>query len=287
MGKVSAATRWGICVASRLPVSRLQYKGAVEEPPSEYGKHPKKRFSTSRAHNQGIDSRKARKGEYRAGFLRIPAIWFMLNQNDITNPIKLKLTACRTRETEEAEKFLGLDQAYKRARLAISDSVSLTIFFHREVSMCFEHYVNVGEESVFVLVSQYNVVAETNERGALHLHGLLWLQGNMHLGTLSRDIQGEEHVAYRKRVIDYVDSIFSELDLDEGASAVMRAETSVTAGISRLIGNTRQFAASFEEEANFCAGAVQVHTHSPTCVKYVIGRQQNGILTGLAHLGKW
>lgn len=62
----------------------------------------------------------------------------MLNQNDITNPIKLKLTACRTRETEEAEKFLGLDQAYKRARLAISDSVSLAIFFHREVSMCFE-----------------------------------------------------------------------------------------------------------------------------------------------------
>ncbi|EXA31084.1 hypothetical protein FOVG_17568 [Fusarium oxysporum f. sp. pisi HDV247] len=220
MGKVSAATRWGNCVASRLPLSRLQYKGAAEEPPSEYGKHPKKRFSTSRAHNQGIDSRKARKGEYRAGVLRIPAIWYMLNPNDITNPIKLKLTACRTRETEEAEKFLGLDQAYKRARLAISDS-------------------------------------------------------------------GEEHVAYRKRVIDYVDSIFSEQDLDEGASAVMRAKTSVTAGISRLIGNTRQFAASFEEEANFCAGAVQVHTHSPTCVKYVIGRQQNEILTGLAHLGKW
>ncbi|KAH7460004.1 hypothetical protein FOMA001_g19722 [Fusarium oxysporum f. sp. matthiolae] len=187
-GKVSAATRWGICVASRLPVSRLQYKGAVEEPPSEYGKHPKKRFSTSRAHNQGIDSRKARKGEYRAGVLRIPAIWYMLNPNDITNPIKLKLTACRTRETEEAEKFLGLDQAYKRARLAISDSVSLAIFFHRKVSMCFEHYVNVGEESVFVLVSQYNVAVETNERGALHLHGLLWLQGNMHPSTLSRDV---------------------------------------------------------------------------------------------------
>jgi hypothetical protein len=112
----------------------------------------------------------------------------MLNPNDITNPIKLKLTACRTRETEEAEKFLGLDQAYKRARLAISDSVSLAIFFHRKVSMCFEHYVNVGEESVFVLVSQYNVAVETNERGALHLHGLLWLQGNMHLSTLSRDV---------------------------------------------------------------------------------------------------
>ncbi len=33
-----------------------------------------------------------------------------------------------------------------------------------------------------------------------------------------------------------------------------------------------QFSASFEEEANFCAGATQIHTHSPTCVKYSINR---------------
>ncbi|KAF9774785.1 hypothetical protein IL306_007183 [Fusarium sp. DS 682] len=62
----------------------------------------------------------------------IPAIWFTLNPNDITNPIKLKLAAYRTRETEEAEEFLrSLDQVYKRARLAISDPVSSAIFFHR------------------------------------------------------------------------------------------------------------------------------------------------------------
>jgi hypothetical protein len=40
------------------------------------------------------------------------------------------------------------------------------------------------------------------------------------------------------------------------------------------VGNPPQFAALFEEEANFCAGATQVHTHSPTCVKYAIGRRQ-------------
>jgi len=37
-----------------------------------------------------------------------------------------------------------------------------------------------------------------------------------------------------------------------------------------------RFAASFEEEANFCAGANQVHTHSATCVKYAFagGREK-------------
>ncbi|KAM0269433.1 hypothetical protein ACHAQH_009738, partial [Verticillium albo-atrum] len=36
----------------------------------------------------------------------IPAIWFTLNPNDITNPIKWKLAAYRTRETGNAEEFL-------------------------------------------------------------------------------------------------------------------------------------------------------------------------------------
>jgi hypothetical protein len=40
--------------------------------------------------------------------------------------------------------------------------------------------------------------------------------------------------------------------------------------------NSHQFAAAFEEEANFCAGATQIHTHSPTCVKYSIRRQRGG-----------
>ncbi|EWZ28873.1 hypothetical protein FOZG_17430 [Fusarium oxysporum Fo47] len=141
----------------------------------------------------------------------IPAIWFTLNPNDITNPIKLKLAAYRTRETGGAEEYLkSLDQAYKRARLAISDPLSSAIFF--------QYYVMVGKDSVFGRVSQYYGAVETNERGALHLHGLLWLQGNMYLSSLLSDVQGEEQAAYRQRVTEYVDSVFTE-DLDEESFA--------------------------------------------------------------------
>jgi hypothetical protein len=54
----------------------------------------------------------------------------------------------------------------------------------------------------------------------------------------------------------------------------------VTSDISSLLQDSHQFAAAFEEEANFCAGATQIHTHSPTCVKYSIqgGRGQKGSL---------
>ncbi|KAM6513724.1 hypothetical protein FALCPG4_016094 [Fusarium falciforme] len=204
----------------------------------------------------------------------IPAIWFTLNPNDITNPIKIKLAAYRNHETGEAEEFLrSLDQVYKRVRLAISDPLSAAIFFHREISMFFKHYVRIGEDSIFGRVSQYYGVVETNERGALHLHGLLWLQGNINLSSLMSDVRRENQAAYRDRVIEYIDTVFTE-DLDAEAYAAMRAGRSVSAEISSLLDNMAQFEASFEEEANFCAGATQVHTHSPTCVKYAMGKQK-------------
>lgn len=53
----------------------------------------------------------------------------------------------------------------------------------------------------------------------------------------------------------------------------MRAGRSVTSDVSSLLERAFQFPPTFEEEANFCAGATQIHTHSPTCVKYAIGRR--------------
>ena len=142
----------------------------------------------------------------------IPAIWFTINPNDITNPVKLRLAAYRSRVPEAAEAFLrDLDQAYKRARLAISDSLSSVEFFYREISMFFQYYVRVGEDSVFGRIDQYFGAVETNERGSLHLHGLLWLQGNMHLSSVFGDIGAPDQAAYRERIIQYVDSVFSEV----------------------------------------------------------------------------
>ncbi|KAM4063297.1 AAA domain-containing protein [Hirsutella rhossiliensis] len=166
----------------------------------------------------------------------VPAIWFTINPNDITNPVKLRLAAYRTRDPGAAEEFLeGLGSAYKQTRLAMSDPMSAAVFFHREMKLFFDHYVKVGEDSMLA------------------------------------DIHGEDQAAYRERIIRYVDSVFSE-DLDQEGFCAVQAERSVTSDISSLLDNTEQFSAAFDEEANFCAGATQVHTHSPTCVKYSLGK---------------
>ncbi|OAQ57458.2 ATP-dependent DNA helicase PIF1 [Pochonia chlamydosporia 170] len=150
------------------------------------------------------------------------------------------------------------------------------------MTLFFEHYVKVGEESVFGRISQYYGAVETNERGALHVHGLLWLHGNAHLSSMLADIQGEDQVAYRERIVKYVDSVFSEVsrqDLDQEGFCSIQAERSLMSDISQLLRDGQRFSASFDEEANFCAGATQIHTHSPTCVKYSLGKiRQNGNL---------
>jgi hypothetical protein len=64
---------------------------------------------------------------------------------------------------------------------------------------------------VFSRVSQYFGAVETNERGALHLHGLLWLHGNLHLGSILGDVKDENQPSYRERIIAYVDSVFTEV----------------------------------------------------------------------------
>ncbi|RKK73233.1 hypothetical protein BFJ71_g17436, partial [Fusarium oxysporum] len=207
----------------------------------------------------------------------VPVIWFTLNPNDITNPVKLRLAAYRTREPDAAEAFLkSLDMSYKRVRLAISDPMSSAIFFHREMTLFFEHYVKVGGESVFGRISHYYGAVETNERGALHIHGLLWLHGNSHLSSMVPDTEGEDQATYRDRIIQYIDSVFSE-----EAFCAVQAERSVTSDISSLLGNREQFSAAFDEEANFCAGAAQIHTHSPTCVKYSLSKDKRAKKRGL------
>ncbi|KJZ69552.1 hypothetical protein HIM_11065 [Hirsutella minnesotensis 3608] len=203
----------------------------------------------------------------------VPAIWLTINPNDITNPVKLRLAAHRARDPEAAEEFLrSLDKSFKRVRLSVSDPMSSAIFFHREMTLFFEHYVNIGGESVFGRISQYYGAVETNERGSLHVHGLLWLDGNTRLSSMLADSGGEEQAAYRERIVRYVDSVFSE-DLDQEGFCAVQAERSATSDISSLLDSAEQFSASFEEEANFCAGATQIHTHSPTCVKYSLGNK--------------
>jgi hypothetical protein len=139
-------------------------------------------------------------------------IWFTINPNDLTNEVNMKLTAFRGQDEKEAEKLFGMLQRHiNSVQHTVRDPVSAAIFFHREISLFFEKYVRTGENSVFGKVSCYFACVETNERGALHLHGFLWLDANVHLPNLLKDTAKPENESYRESVSKYIDSVFSEV----------------------------------------------------------------------------
>jgi hypothetical protein len=160
------------------------------------------------------ESRLSMRRRLKSGIVRegVMGIWKTLNPNDITNPVKLRLAAYRARDPAGAEIHLtSLDQAYKRTKLSISDPLSSAIFFYRELSLFLKFFVNIGKDSVFGRISQYFFAVETNERGALHAHGVLWLRGNMHLSSVLADVGSSDQAVYRERVIRYIDSVFTEV----------------------------------------------------------------------------
>ncbi|KAM4055420.1 PIF1 protein [Hirsutella rhossiliensis] len=119
--------------------------------------------------------RKIQALDIRAG---MPAIWITINPNDINNPVKLRLAIHRLHDYESAKELL--------ADLRERPGIDLR------------------------KISHYYATVETNERGSLHLHGLLWLDGNMRLPNLMDDMANPAEEAYRAQVIRYVDSVFHE-----------------------------------------------------------------------------
>ena len=182
-----------------------------------------------------------------------PAIWITINPNDINNPVKMKLSIHRLHDYHTAKELLAdLRARYDRIALSTMDPVSSAIFFHREISLFFEKYVRTGKESVFGKVSHYYATVETNDRGSLHLHGLLWLHGNMELPSLIDDIADPREEEYRARVVRYVDSVFHEC-LDEDAGKALRQERKPIHPVEEMMNDTEALSAAFDAESNFVA----------------------------------
>jgi hypothetical protein len=154
----------------------------------------------------------------------MPSIWYTINPNDLTNEVNMKLCAFRVADGNQAEALMEkFRKQIGRVQHVVRDAVSSATFFHREMALFFEHLVATGEESVFGKVSCYFGCVETNERGALHLHGLMWLDANMELPTLFHDLESPQSDTYAGQICEYIDSVFSEVIVhDEKAYSIVK-----------------------------------------------------------------
>ncbi|KAI9104879.1 hypothetical protein DFS34DRAFT_710660 [Phlyctochytrium arcticum] len=131
----------------------------------------------------------------------------------------------------------------------------------------FKHYVRLNEEGVFGKVSAYFGLVETNERGELHLHGMLWLHSNIDLPTLHHDVLQPGQEDYKRRVTEWVDDLFCEdIRSDNDLFADLKTWEDLHANM-KMPGWLED---NFTDLANHQALYSQKHVCTPTCVKYAI-----------------
>lgn len=142
----------------------------------------------------------------------LPNIWFTINPNDLTNPVKLRLCMSRLYSPDIAkQKLADFAQSLDFIHDSVRDPVSSAEYFGREIECFFKHYVQVGQRGIFGKVSAYYGLIQTNERGALHLHGLMWLHGNIHLPKMVQEAMGGGEEEYRQKITSWIDDVFCEV----------------------------------------------------------------------------
>ncbi len=182
-------------------------------------------------------------------------IWFTLNPNDLTNPACIKLAVYRENDMTAAKEILNNLRSHlrsiTRSRFVNRDPVSAALFFKTQMDAFFKHLVRTNETGCFGRISNYFGTVETNGRGMLHLHGLLWFHANLRLPQLLDDIKEDkegENEEYKRQVLAFIDDIFS-------ANPSMQE-------------SVEQCANELLQDSDFVAANTQRHICGAVCVKY-------------------
>ena len=133
------------------------------------------------------------------------AFWLTLNPSDLRDPLVLKLAGV-TIPNERLEKTA----AAIRRKTATMNPAAIAIFFPKVCTGIFKGLIcpEDGEAGILGHVSTYFGVVETNGRGMLHLHCLIWLMGNLDFFHLREKLLHDPD--FTLQMIEYLDSVIYE-----------------------------------------------------------------------------
>jgi hypothetical protein len=106
----------------------------------------------------------------------MPGIWFTINPGDLSNPLVLKLAGVEMPAKLSQEAIRNL-----KIQAATQNPVAVATFFSAMIESFFSCLVRPDSSNggLFGQVETYFATTETNGRGMLHLHGLLFFKGNL------------------------------------------------------------------------------------------------------------
>ena len=194
----------------------------------------------------------------------MPAFWITINPSDLRNPIVLVLAGI-----EFPGDVLPTANAAIRHAIATCNPAAVAEFFHHTCKGIFDGLLrsHTGHTGIFGQVSNHFGVVEANGRGMLHLHALVWLDGNVEFNTLRNRIRDDSDFAYR--MIRYLESIIVQ-SIDSGTDENTEITPANVAPSSKCQESDEEFHMKLTADSNAVARKVQLHSpnHNATCFKY-------------------
>jgi hypothetical protein len=193
----------------------------------------------------------------------MPAFWLTINPSDLGNPLVLTLAGIEYSADANGDLSTAI-----RCATAISDPVAVARFFHYTCRAVFDGLLGSKPADMGILgdVSNYFGVVESNGRGMLHLHTLVWLRGNLGFSQLrDRILMDQDFVG---RMIGFLESIIvHSLHKPDSSPKKTASRVAPSPTTSEL---DSEFAEKLFLDSNAVARTRQLHSrrHSATCFKY-------------------
>lgn len=194
----------------------------------------------------------------------MPAFWMTINPSDLQNPLVLVLAGVQL-STDNLSKEISTI----RQEVATADPVAVARFFHYTCKGVLDGLLGGKPSKAGVLgdISNYFGVVESNGRGMLHLHALVWVRGNLGFAQLRDRVLADD--AFANRLICFLESVIMHSiqnpDLDSPDTVISRAAPSTSAAESDA-----KFMEKIFHDSNNVARIKQLHSkhHTATCFKY-------------------
>jgi len=194
----------------------------------------------------------------------MPAFWLTLNPADLRNPLVLKLAGVE----------ISCDDLSREARrirrcTANMNPVAVAQFFHEICTGVFNALLgaDTGRAGILGQVSNYFGVVETNGRGMLHLHCLVWLAGNLEFRYLRERLQND--TIFADKMIRYLKSVI-KCSIDLAFENLENLRERLQPHSAKGSETDRAFTYLLHCDSNAVASKRQIHSknHSQTCFKY-------------------
>ncbi|KAJ5318263.1 hypothetical protein N7476_004683 [Penicillium atrosanguineum] len=202
----------------------------------------------------------------------MPAFWLTINPSDLQNPLVLVLAGVQC----STDLSINVASAIRYAT-ATSDPVAVARFFHYTCKAVLDGLLCSKTTDIGILgeVSNYFGVVESNGRGMLHLHTLVWVRGNLDFIRIRDRILADGDFA--SRMIGFLESVVKHSlhDSHEDPDSAISNTTPPSTGSE----TDSEFIQNLSYDSNRVAYTKQLHSkrHTATCFKYRPQRSNNNV----------